>query len=361
MTDRRKDNQGEGAHQPPSMRIRLMRAHLIATILVALVVCTLCYLLSGRVLLTAAIFVIIMAVGVVLDSIIAGQIFGPLESLGDQAQRFAKGERPVVFDVDVANEEIARIETAFNQISSAMSKADDELMAEEARQSQFVSDVSHEIRTPLTAIQGTAETLMDPDMPQSMRERFLTNIIEECQRLTRLANDLLTLQRIEGSRDIELRRINLRSVAESTAITLDALLDDLNVELAIDGEAPDILGNADRIRQVITNLVENASRFAPENGHVRIELSGIKGNSVIAVSDDGPGFGDVDPARLFDRFYRADSSRARGRGTGGTGLGLAIVKAIVDEHDGTVEAFNLPDHGACFIVAFPSLAPAEQQ
>ena len=94
------------------------------------------------------------------------------------------------------------------------------------------------------------------------------------------------------------------------------------------------------MRQAVTNLVENASRFIKPGGHINVELFGMNGNSIIAVKDDGCGFGDVDPKLLFDRFYRTDASRTRG--TGGTGLGLAIVKSIAEAHDGTVEAVNLP-------------------
>lgn len=113
----------------------------------------------------------------------------------------------------------------------------------------------------------------------------------------------------------------------------------------------DVLGNRDRLKQVVFNLVENASRFIEPGGHITVELMGARGNSVLSVRDDGCGLGDADPKLLFDRFYRGDPSR--NRGTGGTGLGLAIVKSVVDAHDGTVEAFNLPDGGACFLVGHP--------
>ena len=114
-----------------------------------------------------------------------------------------------------------------------------------------------------------------------------------------------------------------------------------------------MLGNADRLKEALTNLVENATRFIEPGGHIVVELFGLHGNSVVQVKDDGTGFGDIDPNLLFGRFYRADTSRARN--TGGTGLGLAIVKSIVEAHDGTVEALNRPEGGACFIIAIPSI------
>lgn len=231
-----------------------------------------------------------------------------------------------------------------------------ELLTEEARQAQFVSDVSHEIRTPLTAIRGTAETLLDGGVPEELQKRFLTQIINECDRLTRLANDLLTLQKAEGQ-DMELSRLNLRTIADNCALLMGELLDERGCELEVSGEAPDVDGNADAINQILVNLIENASRYA--KGYVRVEISCINGYSVIAVGDDGPGFGDEDPAHLFDRFYRADQSRVRHKGSGNSGLGLAIVKALTTAMGGTVEAVNLPNAGAAFIVAIPSLPPQE--
>ena len=231
-----------------------------------------------------------------------------------------------------------------------------ELLAEEARQAQFVSDVSHEIRTPLTAIRGTAETLLEGGVPEELEKRFLTQIVNECDRLTRLANDLLALQRAEGQ-DMELDRLNLREIADNCALLMGELLDERGCELEICGEAPDVNGNADAINQILVNLIENASRYASRRVQVRLTTS--DGYSVMAVADDGPGFGDEDPAHLFDRFYRADQSRVRHKGSGNSGLGLAIVKALTNAMGGSVQAANLPQGGACFIVAIPSLAPEE--
>lgn len=234
-----------------------------------------------------------------------------------------------------------------------------DIMLEEARQAQFVSDVSHEIRTPLTAIRGAAETLAEGDVPQEIAQRFLHQIISECDRLTRMANDLLTLQKAQGQ-DMELTRINLRQVADNCALLMQGLVEERGVDLEVVGEAPDVNGNADAVNQILVNLIENASRYAGEGGHIRVEIaSSSNGYSVIAVKDDGPGFGDEVPEHLFDRFYRADQSRARYKGSGNSGLGLAIVKALAEAMNGTVEAANLPDHGAVFIVAIPSLPPAD--
>lgn len=192
------------------------------------------------------------------------------------------------------------------EVREFMRETINEMRTEEARQAQFVSDVSHEIRTPLTAIRGAAETLLEGGVPEEMQQRFLSQIMSECDRLTRLANDLLTLQRAEGE-SMELTRINLRAVADNCALLMQGLVEERGVNLSVVGEAPDVMGNADALNQIFVNLIENASRFAGEGGHVRVEITCSEGHSVIAVKDDGPGFGDESPDHLFDRFYRCRS------------------------------------------------------
>ena len=291
---------------------------------------------------------------------LSGLLLLPLGSLVEKAKKLAGGDLSVRFSdesMQYAPLVVRELSDSLDTVNTRVRASIAEVSAEGKRQGQFISDVSHEIRTPLTAIRGAAETMLDEDIPYSIRERFCETIIHESERLTRLANDLLTLERIEGDGDLKLKRIDLHDIVEYAAAMLEPLLDERQVRLTISGEAPDVLGDPDRLQQVVSNLVDNASRFVEVGGRVHVELSGLREHSIITVSDDGPGFGDIDPARLFDRFYRGDFSRARTYG--GIGLGLTIVKAIVAAHDGTVEAVNLPGGGACFIIAIPSLPPAK--
>ncbi|MCL2756734.1 MAG: HAMP domain-containing histidine kinase [Coriobacteriia bacterium] len=287
-----------------------------------------------------------------------GIYLGPIAKIALKVGQLAGGNLSVRFVDDrtkLASLGVQEFAESLDRVGARVRASIAEASADSKRQGQFVSDVSHELRTPLTAIRGAAETMLDEDISYEDRTRFCETIIRESERLTRLASDLLTLQRIEGDGEIVLNRVNLHDVAEHALDMLAPLLDAREVITSLTGEAPDVLGDPDRLQQVVTNLVDNASRVVKSGGRVDVALSGIKGHSVITVSDDGPGFGDVDPARLFDRFYRGDSSRTRS--TGGMGLGLTIVKAIVTSHEGTVEAFNFPGGGACFIVAIPSLPP----
>jgi two-component system, OmpR family, sensor kinase len=283
------------------------------------------------------------------------RIVAPLERLGVAAKAFASGNRAAKAPVE-GPRETRIVAEAFNQMSAEIDRAIAELKAEERRKTQFVSDVSHELRTPLTAIRGAAETLLDGDVEPEDQERFLTTIALEAERLGRLANDLLTLQRIEGATgELPLRPVDLRLAADRAAAMLEPLLEDRDVTLTVNGRAPAVLGDTDRLQQVVLNLVDNASRAVGEGGHVRVDLHGEGDRAVLSVIDDGPGIPEEDLPRLFDRFYRADSSRTRATG-GGAGLGLAIVRAIVTAHGGRIEAANLPSGGARMTVVLPALA-----
>lgn len=280
----------------------------------------------------------------------------PLTRLATRLRDFRTGDpSPTTIPIDGRIEEVDRLTVSLNRLSETIRTQQESLASRESRESTFVSDVAHELRTPLTAIRGNAEMLSDPDLPPAMREKFTGIIVEESRRLSNLVNDLLALQRLEsGNIATEFSRVDLGQVAREVVDSLSPLLREREANCQVIGEAPDVLGNRDRLKQVVFNLVENASRFIEPGGHITVELMGARGNSVLSVRDDGCGLGDADPKLLFDRFYRGDPSR--NRGTGGTGLGLAIVKSVVDAHDGTVEAFNLPDGGACFLVSIPSIA-----
>ncbi|HET6352531.1 MAG TPA: HAMP domain-containing sensor histidine kinase [Coriobacteriia bacterium] len=284
---------------------------------------------------------------------IARRFASPVERLAATTSSFAAGDYTQRARTD-GPREVRLIAQSFNRMAADFSTAIDELNSEETRKTQFVSDVSHELRTPLTAIRGAAETLLDGGVGPDDQERFLSTIAAEAERLTRLANDLLALQRIEGATgELPFRSMDLREAAERAVAMLEPLIEDRGVTVEVRGSAPRVLGDVDRLQQVVANLVDNASRMVGDGGHVWVEFSSDAGYSVMAVRDDGPGIPERDLPHLFDRFYRADTSRTRT--SGGSGLGLAIVRAIVGAHSGTIEAENLPERGARLIVKLPSL------
>ncbi|MFU8890860.1 MAG: ATP-binding protein [Anaerosomatales bacterium] len=288
----------------------------------------------------------------VLAELLSRWLARPLRRLASGTAAFAGGDFTVRVE-PVGARETRAVAEAFNIMADRVEHVVSELKNEERRKSRFVSDVSHELRTPLTAIRGAAETLLDGDVAPKDAERFLTTIVRESDRLARLANDLLALQRIEGATgELPIRRLDLAEVARRAVAALEPLLAERKATVEVSGQAPAVLGDPDRLQQVIANLVDNATRVA-EGGTVRVEVGAEDGRAVLSVLDEGPGIPEAALDRLFDRFYRTEQSRART--SGGSGLGLAIVKAIVTAHAGEIEAANRPEGGARFTLRLPVL------
>jgi two-component system phosphate regulon sensor histidine kinase PhoR len=233
----------------------------------------------------------------------------------------------------------------------------------------FVANVSHELRTPLTALMGFIETLRGPAREDAAaRDRFLDIMATEAGRMNRLVGDLLSLSRVEGEERVRPRgMVNLTGVLESVLRTLRPLAEDAGVMLEADlGDGPvEIVGDADQLMQVFTNLVENAIKYGASGKRVTVWMEradrdpALRAPGVrVHVIDYGPGVDPVHLPRLTERFYRADSHRSRA--LGGTGLGLAIVKHIVNRHRGRLRVASDLGQGAKFTVVLPTGRAGEQ-
>lgn len=226
-----------------------------------------------------------------------------------------------------------------------------ELRRMERVRSDFVANASHELKTPLTSIRGYAEALTD-DPPEDMRRQFLGSILDNTLRLQRLVDDLLDLSRLEsGGWAANLESVLVSELVEE-AWELVGPRADHAVEFDVRGEGA-VLGDRQGLIQVFRNLLENALRHTPAGGHITVRVaSAEEERSVdIAVADDGEGIPAQALPRIFERFYRADSSRARH--VGGTGLGLAIVKHLVGAMDGEVWAESELGHGTTVWIRLP--------
>ncbi|HKC12288.1 MAG TPA: ATP-binding protein [Vicinamibacteria bacterium] len=220
----------------------------------------------------------------------------------------------------------------------------------------FVANASHELRTPLTSIRGFVEALEDGaalDPPTS--QRFLGKIRTHADRMAALVEDLLELSRLEsGERPPRWEEVAPAEVVEDVVASFASLAG--RKELALrraDHSAPAIVTDADRLRRILENLVENAVKYTPEGGHVEVTSApGPDGSAVLEVGDDGPGIAAEHLPRIFERFYRVD--KARSRELGGTGLGLAIVKHLAEGMGATVRVESAPGKGARFTVTVPS-------
>lgn len=226
----------------------------------------------------------------------------------------------------------------------------------------FVANVSHELRTPLTALMGFIETLRGPARDDTAaRDRFLDIMEGEAERMNRLVGDLLSLSRVEGEQRVRPRDlVDLKGTLLSVIRTLGPMAKDNDMVLETDLPEGDvtITGDADQLKQVFTNLVENAIKYANSGGRVTVKLElserdpALRAPGVrVMVIDDGPGIDPVHLPRLTERFYRADSHRSRA--LGGTGLGLAIVKHIINRHRGRLRVESELGEGTQFTVILP--------
>jgi two-component system, OmpR family, phosphate regulon sensor histidine kinase PhoR len=231
--------------------------------------------------------------------------------------------------------------------------------------SDFVANVSHELKTPLSAIRGFAETLREGalDEPQTAR-RFVDRILDQCRRLQMLLDDLLTLSRLESpdapreSRPVDLARLLERSVETVSARARERRID---VDVEVAPALPPFVGDANSLERLVLNLLDNAIKYNRPGGLVTVRLApaeapaGATPELTLSVADTGIGIPAAARDRIFERFYRVDTGRARDEG--GTGLGLAIVKHVAQAHGGRVEVDSRPGRGSTFRVYLPAAAP----
>jgi len=223
-------------------------------------------------------------------------------------------------------------------------------------QRDFVADVSHELKTPLTSIQGFAQAILDDtaDTPEA-RKQAAQIIYDESGRMHRMALDLLDLARLEaGIADLKMSQVDisalLRSIAEKFMLRAEKARVSLQVNVPDDLRS--LIGDGDRLAQVFTNLVDNALKFTPANGHVTLSAKKAGAQMEISITDTGTGVQQEALPHLFDRFYQADSSRAGGE-KHGAGLGLAIVKEIVEAHGGKIGVRSQVGYGTMFTIHLP--------
>lgn len=219
----------------------------------------------------------------------------------------------------------------------------------------FVANVSHELKTPLTVIRGFADTLAaDDSLPSETRQTFARTIQASAERMQRIVDDLLDLSRIESGGWVpNAQSIDLATAARDASLAVaDAVAGkDVRIEVTTGANAESVFADPTALRQILSNLLENAVRYSPTGSTVTIESAAEPGGARVTVRDTGVGISAAHLPRIFERFYRVDP--ARSRDAGGTGLGLAIVRHLAEAHGGHVEASSSPGRGTSVAVFFP--------
>jgi signal transduction histidine kinase len=289
-------------------------------------------------------------------------IFGPahrrLRGLEAAARELGAGHRVAPVQ-DTGGDEIATVARSFNDMASEIVRRAEALQASDRVRRQLLADVSHELMTPLTAMRGYLETLRLPDLrlEPASRERYLGIVLEETLRLEHIIGDLLDLSRLEaGGMPLAMTAVRVADLFDRVRSRHERPLQEKGVSLhaRVAPGAEVVEGDADRLEQALQNLAANALRHTPAGGVIRLAAEPLgDGRIRLAVSDTGAGITPEHLPFVFDRFFKADAARAGG----GSGLGLSIVRAIAEQHGGTVNARSTPGVETVFEIILPRARP----
>lgn len=284
---------------------------------------------------------------------IIGISLRPLTTVEETAEAFARGDFSARLPEARSDTEVGRLTSALNQMLGRIEESFAARVASENRLRRFVADASHELRTPLTAIRGFAELhRQGAIVGEEKSAELIRRIEQESIRMSSLVEDLLLLARLDQSRELEMEPVDLKTVIEESVASAQAAGPDHPITLLLPDEELFVLGDSNRIHQMISNLLANARTHTPAGTPISVTAHVTDEGTTIEVSDKGPGLSTEDQVRIFERFYRADPSRVRNGGEG-SGLGLSIVDAVMKAHGGSVTVKSQLGEGSTFTLFFP--------
>ncbi|MEX1031695.1 MAG: HAMP domain-containing sensor histidine kinase [Paenibacillaceae bacterium] len=315
------------------------------------------FLYNIRAVLTV-ILLLVVIIAATLGWYLARKALRPIENVITAANRIERGtDLGQRIEHIGPNDEIGRLTNTVNNMLSRLQTTYQDLEEAYRTQKRFVSDASHELRTPLTTIRGNVELLEKVwrseegkhDMQLTMEA--MHDISQETARMSRLVNDLLALARADAGQQIEHTQVRLMPIVEEVIRKANFLPHQAewrygNLELL---ENVTVLGSADYLQQLLFIFIENAFKYT-EQGHVQLDILRLGNQVGIRISDTGIGMESEQIPQIFERFYRADTSRGQ---TSGTGLGLSIAKWIIDEHHGSIEVVSKKNEGSMFVIWLP--------
>jgi heavy metal sensor kinase len=270
----------------------------------------------------------------------------PVERITHAAEQITQLNLSERLPVTRSGDELEQLSIALNRM---IARLDDAFQ----NSKRFVADASHDLRTPLTILRGELESMVDdPHLADELRER-LASLLEEAIHLSKIVEQLFTLTQLDsGEQRKEWTRFDLAELVHTTADQMSLLAEDKRISLSCEASEPAyVQGDRSRIKQVIVNLLDNAIKYTPAMGKVRINVHGLNGHAVLEVEDNGIGIPPDALPHVFERFYRVD--KARSADAESAGLGLSIVKAICAAHGAEVEATSVPKAGSRFVVKLP--------
>lgn len=286
-----------------------------------------------RIFLLCVCFVVLVAL--VFIYIMSNRLTKPIKELNLAAKSIAGGDFARRVSVQAENE-IGELGENFNKMANSIEQL------ENMRRS-FVANVSHELRTPMTTIIGFVEGIMDGTIPPEKHKQYLSIVLDESKRLSRLVTDLLDLSKMEqGKFPLEIRAFDLNEMIRLNIIKSEKRISEKDIQLTISFQAENqkVLADKDSIQRVLTNLIDNAIKFTPNGGFIDIRTGLANGKVFVAVQNSGAGIAKDELSHVFDRFYKTDKSRSQDKS--GAGLGLFIVKNILQSHGENIWAESDP-------------------
>ena len=275
----------------------------------------------------------------------------PLQKIEETAEKIAAGDLSARLDNFEPDTEVGRLSTSLNTMLSRIEESFDARMKSEDKLRRFVADASHELRTPLTAIRGFAELHRQGAVPAGEKtNELIARIEKESMRMGFLVEDLLMLARMDQSRELVISDVNLSELVQEAVTSAQAAGPDHTITTNI-AAGVNTKGDADKIYQVVTNLLANARAHTPAGAAITVSVYKEGPDALVTVADNGPGLSAQDQTRIFERFYRVDASRQR-NSKDGSGLGLSIVDAVMQAHGGNVTVASELGKGAAFTLRF---------
>ena len=280
---------------------------------------------------------------------LARQGLAPVAAMARSARQIGSGSLDKQLPVANPRDELGQLATTFNDLLSRLNSAF-------AEQRRFMADASHELRTPLSIMSAAAGvTLKKTHRNEEEYREAIEMMAEQTKRLSRIVNDLFTLARADAGRyPLQKKALYLNDLLDEITRSGGVLASARNVKLMVsDFEEAPFHGDEDLLRQMVLNLVDNAVKFTPPGGVVKLDLTRKENQYLLSVSDTGSGITPDAREHVFERFYRADKARTR-ENDGGGGLGLPIAKWIANAHDGEIELAASGDDGSTFLVRLPA-------
>lgn len=290
--------------------------------------------------------IILFLLSMIILIFFTDMVYLPLRKITEATEQYAAGNMHYEFQID-SEDEIGYLGATISYMASEIARSEDD-------QKKFVANVSHDFRSPLTSIKGYLEAMLDGTIPPELYEKYLTIVLNETERLTKLTNSLLTLNNLNTKGMLLDKSIfDINKVIRNTAASFEGTCKSkaIAIELILTGDELFVTADVGKIQQVLYNLLDNAIKFSHPDSIIKIETNEKHNKVFVSVKDSGIGIPKDDQKLIWDRFYKSDLSR--GKDKKGTGLGLSITKEIIQAHGEHINVISTEGVGSEFIFSLP--------